>query len=431
MKKILTLLLVLALSLTVLVGCDVLTEILGNVQPPVENPDNNDNNEKPDETPEVDADLQAAYDYVHQTAKTIAEVTGANYDVIGTAAIGAKAYKVTWTVSDERVSLQENDNGTVTVVIPKSDVEFSYTLKFSVTNEKGETLSREYKHTVPEFKVASFEEYMQAAEGANVTVKGIVVAINAKSAGNTRNHLFLIDEDVVGGYYSYQMDQDPLEMGIEVGMTVIVNGPVAPYYGMQEIKGGVAEILSTEIKTFDYVDVTEDFANGDNLAKYTAMPVVIKGVTIGTQELGGSSDYLKFSLNGKESYVRSYKTDFPTTLPADAKATIEADHVAHFGYTADVYGLVVLYSNSPYLIPLSVDCFTNYVEVQRTDAEKIALELSVIEIPGSVNADTVLNLPLVGATYDNVSIAWTLDNANFTIGEDGKLEIKLDRKSVV
>ena len=86
MKKILTLLLVIALSLTVLVGCDKipgledikipgldLGGIFGDKTPDEPTPD--------EPVVEADADLKAAYDYVHEMTKTIAEVTGANYDV--------------------------------------------------------------------------------------------------------------------------------------------------------------------------------------------------------------------------------------------------------------------------------------------------------------------------------------------------------------
>ena len=436
MKKILTILLVLALSLTVLVGCDILADLGININIGGEQPDTPDENpdEKPDETPEVDADLQAAYDYVHQITKTIAEVTGANYEVTGAAPIGDKSFTVVWDVSDDRIELQVSEDGTiVTVVVPSKTYEdIPYTLKFTVTNEKGESLSREYSHVVPAFKVSTFDEYMAAKTGDNLVVKGIVVAINAKSAGNTRNHLFLADEDVVGGYYSYQMDQDPLEMGIEVGMTVLVTGPASPYSGMQEIKGGVAEILSTEKKTVDFVDVTADFIAGDTLGKYTALPVVIKGVTIGGQELGGTSDYLKFSLNGRESYIRTYKTDFPTTLPASAKEVIDADHKAHFGWTADVYGLVVLYSNNPYLIPLSVDCFTNYVEVERTPAEKVATELDGLTIASKVTSDTVIELLANGQNYSDVAFAWTLAETEHATLADGKLTVVVpDSKATI
>ena len=373
-----------------------------------------------------DADLRAAYDYIHQNVKDIAKVTGASYEVIKMAAIGDKTYQIKWEVSDSRITIEPgSEDKLVKIVIPKSSEEFDYTLKFTVTNEKGETLSREYVHTVPVFGVNTFEEYMAAKEGDNLTVMGIVVAINSKAAGNSRNHLFLADPNVVGGYYSYQMDKDPVaDLGIEVGMTVIVTGPATPYSGMMEIKGGVAEIIDTNKKTVDFVDVTNDFANGDSLGKYTALPVVIKGVTIGGQELGGTSDYLFFELNGRQSYIRTYVTDFPTTLVKDDKATIDSAHAAHFGWTADVYGIVVLYSNNPYLIPLSVDCFNYLSEIVKTPAEKVEAELGAVKVTDSITADGTIALPAPQYYADEVTFVWS-SNSEYAVVDGNNLTVSI------
>ena len=455
MKKILTLLLVMVLALTTMVGCDKIpgldklnlpeiklpwveetpdepaTDETPNVQP--EDPQPED--PQPEEKPAVDADLKAAYDYIHQMTKDIAEVTGANYSVFTAANVNGKIYPVTWEVDSDAITIVANDDGvTATVNIPKVYEVINYTLKFTVTNEKGETLSREYKHIVPEFKVNTHEEYMNAASGDNLVIKGIVVAINSKSTGNTRSHLYIADEDVVGGYYIYQMDIDPVsELGIEVGMTVLVTGPASPYNGMQEIKGGVAEIISTEKKTVDPVDITDAFAAGENLAKYVGLPVTVKGVTIGGQELGGTSDYLYFTLNGKSAYVRSYLTDFPTSITGDkaaAKAAIESAHAAHYNWTADATGILILYSGNPYLIPMGEDCF-NYISAKDlTPAEKVADALNTLVVPGAVTTDTTLELPLVGKNYSDVALTWTVDNTDFVIGEDGKLPIVLGSSAV-
>ena len=449
MKKILTLLLVMVLALTTMVGCDKIpgldkldiklpwaeetpdepsTDETPDVQPDVQ-PD-----VKPEEKP-VDADLKAAYDYIHQMTKDTPEVTGANYTVFTAANVNGKIYPVTWEVDSDAITIVANDDGvTATVNIPKVYEVINYTLKFTVTNEKGETLSREYKHVVPEFKVNTHEEYMNAASGDNLVIKGIVVAINSKSTGNTRSHLYIADEDVVGGYYIYQMDIDPVsELGIEVGMTVLVTGPASPYNGMQEIKGGVAEIISTEKKTVDPVDITDAFAAGENLAKYVGLPVTFKGVTIGGQELGGTSDYLYFTLNGQSAYVRSYLTDFPTSITGDkaaVKATIEAEHAAHYNWTADATGILILYSGKPYLIPMGEDCF-NYISAKElTPAEKVADSLNTLVVSESINADTTLELPLAGKNYSDVALTWTVDNTDFVIGEDGKLPIVLGSSAV-
>ena len=126
---------------------------------------------------------------------------------------------------------------------------------------------------------------MAAAEGDQVTVEGIVVAINSKSAGNKYNHLFLADASGKGGYYCYSLANDPVEAGIELGMTVSVSGPVEPYSGMQEIKGGTAKIVDSNKKEVAVLDITDKILAGESLANYVGLPVTIKGVEIAGQEL--------------------------------------------------------------------------------------------------------------------------------------------------
>ena len=410
MKRILILLLVLSLVFC-FVACNE------------DKPTNDPTPETP--TPAADADLKAAYDLVHNLSKDIAAATGANYDLVGSVKVKDKNYKVDWTitVADNQVTLERSADGlTVTVKVPaEPSADIPYTLKFTVTNEKGESLSREYSHYVPKLKVNTHEEYLAAKTGDPLVVEGIVVAMNSKSAGNTRNHLFLADATVEGGYYIYQMDVDPVaDLGIQVGMTVRVTGPAAPYSGMQEIKGGVPEIIDTTIKTVSPLDITAAFASGADLKAYVGLPVTIKGVTIGNQELGGTSDYLKFSLNGKESYVRSYKTDLPTSFanPAASKAAIEAAHASHFNCSADVTGILILYSGNPYLIPMTEDCF-NFLQAQEmSDAEKVANSLNAITVVGKLISDTTITLPAVGQNFADVVLSWTLE-ANDAATLDG------------
>ena len=396
-----------------------------------------DGTEEPTTAPETPVDtstLEEAIAYVHQLYKDSLTDNG-DYDLVKSVKIGDTVCNIDWTVSgSDAVTIVEKNDTFVTVVIPKFNAEeIQYVLKASITLN-GKTETKEYTHTVPKYDVLSFEGYMAAQEGETVTVAGIVVGINSKAAGNTRNHLFLVDMSGKGGYYSYQMDKDPVaDLGIEIGMTVSVTGPVAPYSGMQEIKGGSAMILDSTIKTVDVLDVTEAFANGESFANFVAMPVVIKGVTIKDQVLGGTSEYLNFELNGRTAYLRTYVTDFPTTLKAEDKATIDALHYANFGNTADVTGIVVLYNSNPYLIPMSVDCITNIKTVEKTDAEKAQIEKDNLKFDGAFADSAVVELLATGSIYTDVTITWASNNdaiviadgkATITVGDD-KVEVTL------
>jgi len=375
--------------------------------------------------------LEAASTYLHNLYKDAAEVTAADYEVVGKIIIDGVTYTVTWTVDSDKIRVEDLGNGFVKIDVEEESLEeVSYKLTATIADEKGNTTTREYTRKVPKFDITDWDEYMAAKEGDTLVVQGTVVAINSKAAGNTRNHLFLVDATGKGGYYSYQMEADPVaDLGIKVGMTVRVTGPAAPYNGMMEIKGGTATIISEEIKEITPIDITDKFVEGADFNQFVALPVVIKGVAIGGQELEvANSQYLFFEINGVKSYVRTYVTDFPTNLKAEDKATIDADHAAHFGYKADVTGLLVTYSGTPYLIPLSTTPFTNYQEVQKTPAEKVDAELEGLKIDASFSADKVIDLLLNGQYYDDVTFAWTTDNETNAAIADGKLTLVVPDK---
>ncbi len=379
-------------------------------------------------------DIDSASTYLHNLYKDEAEVTAVDYEVVGKIVIDGVTYTVAWTVDTDKVTVEDLGNGFVKINVDEESAEdVSYKLTATITDPDGKTATREYTHKVPKYELTSWESYMKAAEGDTVIVKGIVVAINSKAAGNSRNHLFLIDESGVGGYYSYQMEADPVaDLGIKLGMTVTVTGPVAPYNGMQEIKGGTAAIVSEEIKEIAPIDITDKFLPTTDFNQLVGLPVTVKGVTIGAQELAtATSQYLFFSLNGVESYVRTYVTDFPTTLKAEDKATIDADHAAHFGYKADVTGIMITYSGKPYIIPTSVTPFTNYVEVQKTPTEKVDAELDALKFDASMSADAVIELLLTGKYYNDVTITWATDDTTGAASiADGKLTIVVPDKEV-
>ena len=433
MKRILMLLLaaVLVCSLALLVACDNGEPQGGedtSAEQTTEAPSTEATTEESTEDPgaQEPTDLENAAEYVRQLYKDTT-VTAADYTLIPNVKIGGVDYKITWAVNTDKITLTVGEDGTVSVDVPDEAYEdIAYVLTATVADAEGNTVVKEFNRTVPKFKVTTWEEYQGAEEGDNLIVQGIVVAINSKAAGNTRNHLFLLDESGYGGYYSYQMDVDPVaDLGIEIGMTVRVAGPAAPYSGMMEIKGGIPTVVNTEIKTFEPVDITDKWVKDTNFNELVGMPVVIKGVTIGGQELEkATSQYLFFELNGVQGYVRTYVTDFPTTLKAEDKATIDAAHNAKYGYTADVTGIMITYSGAPYLIPTSVDCFYNHALPERSDAEKVTLEKDSLSVENTFTEAGVIELPTAGTTYPEVSINWT-SNSEFATVEGGKVTLTM------
>ena len=405
MKKLLVVLLTLALCVTTLASCD----FIGSIKDLIGGQE------------EVAYNVDAAADYVYNLYKN-KSVTGADFEVTAVATIAGVKHTVEWSVNTDKVKIEKkNDNAYIVNVDEESPEELAYVLTATIKGGD-KTATKSFNLTVPKYVLWSHEQYMAAKEGDNVVVKGIVVAINSKAAGNTRNHLFLADTKVVGGYYSYQMDQDPVaDLGIEIGMTVEVTGPLTPYSGMQEIKGGTARIVDTNKKTVDVLDITDKILAGESLANYVGLPVTIKGVEIAGQELEtASSQYLNFKIGETTAYVRTYVTDFPTTLAADKKAEIDAAHAEHFGWKANATGILVLYSGNPYLIPMGTDCF-EYVElIVKTDAEKVADVLDNINIATSFSTDEVVTLPV--SVYPEVALTWASNNDAIVIAE-GKMTV--------
>ena len=384
---------------------------------------------------DYDCDVDAAAEYVEDLYKEELGTTAADFNVVPQVRVANLTYTITWTVDSDKVIVEVSEDGkTVNVnVDEKSNERVAYVLTATVKAPDGTTATVSFNCTVPNYNVNSHAEYMAAADGTELTVEGIVVAINSKSMGNKYNHLFLADAEVEGGYYCYSIAVDPATLGIQVGMTVSITAKVTPYSGMQELKGGTPVIVDSTIKPVEPLDITDKFLAKEDLAAYVGLPVVIRGVELGEQDMSrDTTQYLYFSLGAAKGYVRTYVTDFPAgMLVAGDKAAIDADHAAHYGYKADVTGILVLYgTENPYLIPMSLTPFTNYEEVIKTPAEKVESEKAAISLPTTVTENTTLTLPLVGKYYDDVTIAWAIDNDKYTIGADGKLAIELGDEQV-
>ena len=413
MKKLLVVLLTLALCIS-LASCEFINNIINGQQ-----------------QEEVEYNAAAAADYVYNLYKN-KSVTAADFEVTAVANIAGVKHTVEWSVNTDKVTItKKNDTTYIVNVDEESAEELAYVLTATVKGGD-QVATKTFNLTVPKYELTSFEAYMAAKEGDNVVVKGIVVAINSKSAGNKYNHLFLADLEGKGGYYCYSMATDPIaDDGIELGMTVEVSGPVTPYSGMQEIKGGTVRIVDSSKKDVAVLDITEKVVNGESLANYVGLPVTIKGVEIAGQELDKeTSQYLNFKLGEKTAYVRTYVTDFPTTLPVAEKANIDAAHAEHFGWLANATGILVLYNSNPYLIPMGTDCFEYLNKIEKTPEQKIADTLAQLTIGSLFNSNTEITLPAAGAAYTDVALAWTTSDATNAAIADGKLTIVIPNTAV-
>ncbi|MBQ9098810.1 MAG: hypothetical protein IJY50_05210, partial [Clostridia bacterium] len=359
--------------------------------------------------------LQAAADYVFQLYKDDAEATPTDYDVVAQVTVDEKVYTVTWTVDvTEGVTVKESAKaGFWTIdVNEKTATEIAYKLTATIADEDGNTLTKEFSHKVPAYKVNTYAEYAAAADDAPVVVKGVITGIMAKSDGDKENNVFLQDLNNEGGYYLYNMEKDPItDLGLKVGMTVEAIGIKATYYGTHEVKNVSIEIVDSTIKTVTPVDYTELFTAAEKndeaaLSAKQSMLVTIKGVEVTGQDIGNG--YFKFKLDGVETYVRISGTSNCTTA-AESDA-FKATHTAKQGYFADVTGIVQQYNGVFYLIPVSADAFSNFSLPVKTPDQQIAHELAKLAIKGLYTENGELVLPVQGADYPDVVFAYTVTN---------------------
>jgi hypothetical protein len=433
MKKILILMLVLAVALSAMVSCDKLAD-LGIDLDAILGKDTPDQGETPDDqpdTPAADADLQGAYDYVHQLTKTIAEKTGADYTLVGSVLIGDKNFTVNWTVTDSRVVLTTTEDGkTVTVTVPEPTEDIPYDLTFTIYNEKGESLSKTYKHVVPKFAYTSFAEYAAAAKGDAVVVTGIVTGVISKTTGSNAYGLYIQDLNNEGGYYVWNLTDDPHGV-IEVGMTVKVKGNKDLYNGTYEVVSPIVEIVDSTIKAVEPVDFTELYLgatalNDNALVGKQGMLVTVKGVTILE---AGDNGYYYFQLGELKTYLRISSSNNPTTK--EALENVKSVHGANYGNIADVTGVISIYNGNFYLSPVSADAFSNIQIPERTDAEKVQMELDLLKLDSKVTADKVITLLANGTNYSEVVFAWACESEHAVLA-DGKLTITVpDDKATI
>ena len=127
MKKIISFVLLLAMSLSLFAGCA--------------------ETDKPAETV---SDLTAARDYLFSMYKDAAAVTSTDYTVVGVVAIGGVSYTVTWTTDNDAVKVVPGDNKMVTIDVPDApEAEITYKLTGTITDASGKTETVVFNHTVP------------------------------------------------------------------------------------------------------------------------------------------------------------------------------------------------------------------------------------------------------------------------------------------
>lgn len=398
MKRILTLIFVMVLALSVLAGCKGVSTSGTTTSSTTTS----------STTAPVDEDLQAAYDYIKLTYKTLS-TTDVSFELMKSAPIGDKIFDIVWTTNNEAITITE-DGDFYVVNVPALGAEaINYVLSFTIQNEAGETKEGSFNLTVPVASVNTHAQYVAAEDGDRLTVQGIVTGVISKTGDYTKeNSLFLQDLSGNGGYYIYNIEEDPTDL-YKVGMTVEVKGEKKNYNGTFELINATVTVIDSTIKTVTPVDITEALiAAGDVEAKaltdLNGMLATIKGVTL--LEYNEGNGYHNFKLGELKSYLRVSSSS--NCISKNDGKTLTATFQDNFYNAADVTGLIAVYNGALYLMPVSVDAFTNFVEQDKPADVKVDITLANTTLPGMIQVAGTTALPTTFSGFSDVTISWEL-----------------------
>ena len=379
-------------------------------------------------TEEKNEDLAKAKEYLYSLYVDAAKETATDLEYPARVKGGNTFFDIDWTVeivsgNGEIKVVPSENTGFVIVDVPnETPEEITYKLTATIKTADGkQTETLTYEHVVPKFTLTSYAEYAAAANGALIVAQGVVTAILSKTYGDSSNSLYF--QSTEGGFYAYNLATDPVEDGIEIGMTVRVTGEKDLYNGTYEIVKGTAQIIDSNKTPAAPADWTEVYKNAADLkiAELTAQQsflVTLKGVEITKQD----DKYLKFKLGDKETYIYISSSNCPGT--AEEEAQMIATYNEKSGWLANVTGLVTLYNGSFYLTPCGPDCFEYLGLPTKSDAEMIEIEKGNLTFESSITENTTITLPTVGTTYNQVAITWTVEGSCVVIDGD-KLNIVL------
>lgn len=378
------------------------------------------------------AKLDAAADAVYKLNKdSIPSETTSSFDLSKAVPLeGIYSFPIEWTVNTDKIQIVDKENGTqVTVKIPeRSPEEIVYTLTATVKADDGSTKSVTFERKVPQFVVATYDEYIAACEAKDenktYNIVGYVVGVNADKDSSSVGSLWIMDKDG-HGYYAYapvvtdavKASRETINAEFPFGTEVIVNGTLTLYNGAYEFNKGctvkkTGRTAAQDNVTLDYVDRTEAFGSiGQNytdpsLVPFQATMASLTGITMG--RIDGLNLYFTIGENDREfiCYNNVYLMD-DKTMEAFKEKWVP-------GGKANLKGIVNVYNSKYQIYPNSLDCLEI---VQQTDAEKVEGVKNALSLEEKYSSNFTL------PTSTLVNVTWTVSGTGATIGNDNLVTI--------
>lgn len=376
------------------------------------------------------AKLDAAADAVYKFNKdSIPAETTSSFDLSKAVPLeGIYSFPVEWTVNTDKIQIVDKGNGTqVTVKIPeRSPEEIVYTLTATVKADDGSTKSVTFERKVPQFVVATYDEYIAACKAGDknktYNIVGYVVAINAAPLSSSKGSLWVMDKDG-HGYYAYApaldasitATRESINAEFPIGTEVVVTGSLTLYSGAYEFNKGctvtkTGRTAAQDNVTLNYVDRTEAFAaaktnKDESLVPYQATLIELKGVTLGAKS--GKNYY--FTLGDVTDFVcynDIYLMDDETSA-AFAEKWVE-------GAKANIKGVVNTFSSVYQVYPQGLDALEI---LSQTDAEKVAGVKGALKLEESYEENFTL------PTSKLVDLTWAVSGTGAVIGENNLVTV--------
>ncbi|MBO4422476.1 MAG: hypothetical protein J5879_03485 [Clostridia bacterium] len=354
-------------------------------------------------------------------------------------------FDVEWTAEggDGLVTVEPAQDGdkTLVKVDPYADKDTEFTLKGVVSNGdlKSDPISLTY--VIKQFLISDWAYWAANTKDAQMNIKGVIVAKYPYSPDYKNTGVFVQDLDGEHGYFAYRLkcdSQEAYDTDLAIGNVVVISGTTSIYNGFREMGAGCTYSLVYDGNAVKKADVNKVSLDGlfkpetnlvSALDQYQGVICTITDAKITKIEwVKNTFETFEAAGDGRVNVTVS-KNGVNLNLFLSTSCTLSVAELKEeysklgVGYTIDIVGPGA-WNNEPQIYPCAGGITVKSTEM--SDEDKIANELNSISLPASVSEYTTIELPVKGASNEDVEIAWAVkegsDNAAI---EDGKLILRV------